>query len=198
MATPDTAARERIIAAVAVVIARDGYRGSKIHDIAKEARVSLRTFYLYFPNKEALFLELHARVVKGVISAIDGGVSFDQPWRDAMSQGFETYFRILTAEPRLTTAIISELTTISDESFEAWEYARGEFATLMSTLVERGRAANPGIPSRPLSPLMARSILGGVLELVTSRVISGEVERLPELVDTATDLLWSVVTNVEG
>jgi AcrR family transcriptional regulator len=197
MATPDTAARERIIAALGAVIARDGYNGSKIHDIAKEARVSLRTFYLHFPNKEALFLVLHERVVAAVVATVDRAVSFDQPWRDAMAQGFETYFRILTAEPKLTTAIILELTTLSDESFEAREYAREQFTQLLVELVERGRAANPDVPSRALAPLMARSVLGGILELVTGRIVLGDVDRLPELVETSTDLLWSIVTNVD-
>jgi AcrR family transcriptional regulator len=196
MAALDQAARERIIAAMGVVIARDGYRGSKIHDIAKEARVSLRTFYLHFPSKEAVFLVLHERIVTAVVASIDSAVSFDQPWADAMREGFATYYKILTVEPRLTTAIILELTTLSEESSIAWEYARTEFSRMLSELVERGRAANPDVPSRPLTPLMARSVLGGVLELVTSYVLKGDAEHLTDLVDTSTDLLRAVVTNV--
>lgn len=189
--------RERIINSLAAMIARDGYRGSKIQDVAALARVSLRTFYEEFPSKEACFLELHARVVERVISTVDQSVSFDRPWREVMRQGFESYYALLLSQPRLTTAIMLELTTISEASYAAREHARDQLAEMLRDLVDRGRAANPDIPSRSLSPLMARCVLGGVLELVTSRVQQGQIDRLPELVDTSTDMLWTIVTSPE-
>lgn len=40
------------------VLAAKGYHGTKIVDIARAASVGVGTFYLYYPTKEALFLEL--------------------------------------------------------------------------------------------------------------------------------------------
>jgi AcrR family transcriptional regulator len=40
------------------VLAAKGYHGTKIVDIARAACVGVGTFYLYYPTKEALFLEL--------------------------------------------------------------------------------------------------------------------------------------------
>jgi AcrR family transcriptional regulator len=40
------------------VLAAKGYHGTKIVDIARAAQVGVGTFYLYYPTKEALFLEL--------------------------------------------------------------------------------------------------------------------------------------------
>lgn len=40
------------------VLAAKGYHGTKIVDIARAAGVGVGTFYLYYPTKEALFLEL--------------------------------------------------------------------------------------------------------------------------------------------
>lgn len=48
----------RIEAAALSVFRRQGYHGTSMSDIAKEARVSIGNIYNYFPNKEALFIRL--------------------------------------------------------------------------------------------------------------------------------------------
>ncbi|MBO9532373.1 MAG: TetR/AcrR family transcriptional regulator [Solirubrobacteraceae bacterium] len=197
MSQTRTSHRDRLLQALANVIAREGYANTRVADVAREARVSLRTFYEEFDSKESGFLALHAMLTDAVASSLEDSANFDQPWRAAIREGFDTYFRLLVAQPKLTTAIMIELTTLSPEAYEAREYARERFTTVMSNLVERGREANPEIPSRPLTPLMARCILGGLLELVTTEVVDEGVDHLPEFVDTCTDLLWSVVTTVE-
>lgn len=189
--------RERIIRGTAAIIARDGYGNSRIADIAKESRVSLRTFYAEFETKEAVFLELHRRVVDSITSAVTDSIDFDKPWRQVMYDGFYRYFELLKTSPRFTTAMVFELVTLSEASREAREYARGEFDRFLIELVERGREANPGIPSRSLTPLLARSMLGGVVEVVTSELVDGQRWEIDALAETATDILWSVVTNVE-
>ncbi len=50
-------ARE-LVAAAERVLAAKGYHGAKVADIAREAGVGVGTFYLYYPTKEAVFLEL--------------------------------------------------------------------------------------------------------------------------------------------
>lgn len=47
-----------LLEAARAVLATKGYHGTKIVDIARAARVGVGTFYLYYPTKEALFLEL--------------------------------------------------------------------------------------------------------------------------------------------
>lgn len=48
----------QLLDAARTVLATKGYHGTKIVDIARAARVGVGTFYLYYPTKEALFLEL--------------------------------------------------------------------------------------------------------------------------------------------
>jgi AcrR family transcriptional regulator len=50
-------ARE-LLEAARTVLAAKGYHGTKIVDIARAARVGVGTFYLYYPTKEAIFVEL--------------------------------------------------------------------------------------------------------------------------------------------
>lgn len=53
------------------VIAQKGYHGTKIVDIARTAHVGVGTFYLYYPTKEALFLELVEDAVARLKTELD-------------------------------------------------------------------------------------------------------------------------------
>jgi len=48
----------QLLDAARTVLASKGYHATKIVDIARAAQVGVGTFYLYYPTKEALFLEL--------------------------------------------------------------------------------------------------------------------------------------------
>jgi len=189
--------RRRLLNAMATIIARDGFHGARIQDVAREARVSLRTFYAEFENKEQCFLALHLELTTSMIEYVDKSLDFDQPWKEVMRQGFQTYYGALASVPRMTRAVSIELATLSDDARKQRDDVMGKFATVLVDMVERGRGLHPEIPSQPLSDMMARGLIGGITELVDSAVVRDEIETLPELVDTTTEMLWRLVTHVE-
>lgn len=74
--------REKLFRAAESVFAERGYERSSIADIAGRAEVALGTFYVYFPDKKAVFIELvdelgkrlrenQRRAVAGLTSRID-------------------------------------------------------------------------------------------------------------------------------
>jgi AcrR family transcriptional regulator len=64
--------RQSLITAAIARFARDGYRGSSVADICRDAGLSTTASYPYFPNKEALFV---AAVDEDVAGLIVEGVS---------------------------------------------------------------------------------------------------------------------------
>ncbi len=67
--------RRDLLDAARKVLARKGYHGAKIADIAREADVGVGTVYLYYKTKEALFTELveeTARLLKRRLDAVRG------------------------------------------------------------------------------------------------------------------------------
>jgi AcrR family transcriptional regulator len=52
------ATRGALLAAAETLFGRDGYHGTGVTDITREAGVAQGTFYLYFPGKEEIFREL--------------------------------------------------------------------------------------------------------------------------------------------
>jgi AcrR family transcriptional regulator len=61
----------QLLEAARGVLAQKGYHGTKIVDIARSAQVGVGTFYLYYPTKEALFLELVEDTVARLKNELD-------------------------------------------------------------------------------------------------------------------------------
>jgi len=60
---PDsTSTRERLLEAAATVIARDGYQGARLADVAREAGLTTGAIYSNFRDKQELFLAAFDRV----------------------------------------------------------------------------------------------------------------------------------------
>jgi AcrR family transcriptional regulator len=96
LAPPATArgrrTRQRLLDAAETVFGRVGYEAASIADLTREAGVALGTFYVYFPDKKTLFVEvvdsLGARLRHQLASAVA-----DQPSRLAVERaGLEAFF----------------------------------------------------------------------------------------------------------
>jgi AcrR family transcriptional regulator len=61
----------QLLESARTVLAAKGYHGTKIVDIARAAHVGVGTFYLYYPTKEALFLELVEDAVAQLKTQLD-------------------------------------------------------------------------------------------------------------------------------
>jgi hypothetical protein len=68
---------------------------------------------------------------------------------------------------------------------------------MLIELIDRGRELHPDIPSSPLSPRMARGLIGSITELVEHSVVNDEIDQIPTLVEETTEMLWRLVTHVE-
>jgi AcrR family transcriptional regulator len=65
--------RQALLQAAVVRFAREGYRGTSVADVCRDAGLSTTASYPYFANKEALFVEA---VDEDVAGLIDDAVSF--------------------------------------------------------------------------------------------------------------------------
>lgn len=66
-----TATVDAILHAAAEAVARDGFEGANVNQIAERAGVSIGSLYQYFPSKEALLVQLIEHHTKRSIDALD-------------------------------------------------------------------------------------------------------------------------------
>jgi AcrR family transcriptional regulator len=62
-------AQADILAAAAPILARHGYHGTSMRDLAKATGRGLSSFYTYFPSKDALLVALQTRAFMALIDA---------------------------------------------------------------------------------------------------------------------------------
>ncbi|MCZ7679603.1 MAG: TetR/AcrR family transcriptional regulator [Sandaracinaceae bacterium] len=78
----------RLVEGLAAAVAEKGYAATTIADIVRHARVSKRTFYEHFPDKERCFLaayqEASARTLAAIAEAVDPSRPFEEQIRAAM------------------------------------------------------------------------------------------------------------------
>ncbi len=110
--------RKALLDAAIARFGRDGYRGSSVAEIARDARLSGTAAYVYFPNKEALFVaavdEDAAAVIEEGLATFTDDVDLAQ-WRQTLMfalleavDGHALARRVLLGlEPEFTVRLLS-------------------------------------------------------------------------------------------
>jgi AcrR family transcriptional regulator len=176
--------RERILSAVAYVTSAASYAEMSVEDIIVTAGVSRRTFYEHFKNKEDVFLAAYdavtARLVEQVVAAVEAAESF----ADRAAAGLRAFLEFVASEPAFGRMCIVEVLAAGPEAIKRRNDTMRAFAALIQRNAEEMLGAN-GPPA-----LTAETIVGGIYEVVYTRVLRGEIRTLPALLP---DLTYSAL-----
>src|SRR3954465_1164400 len=95
------AVRDRILAAMATLTAEKGYAAVTTGDLARAARISKRTFYDHFADKERCLLAAYEAAAAQVYEAAERAADADPeaPWRTRVDAVLHTYLKALAAKP---------------------------------------------------------------------------------------------------
>jgi AcrR family transcriptional regulator len=167
--------RLRLLAAAVVAVDELGYADTTVADIASRARVSRRTFYELFENREeclAAVLEDMVALVEGVIVAagLDG-----LAWRERVRGGLWAILSFLDREPALARVCVVQTSRGGMEVFER----REEIVAGLAAVVDEGRFE--GARAGGCTPLTAEGVVGAALAIVYARLLRGDCEPLTGL-----------------
>lgn len=157
------AARGKLMAALAEVVADKGYANATIADIVAAAHVSKRTFYEHFVDKEACLLAVYEHACANLMGVLRVAAKGDLPWRERVRLAAAGYLAAIEAMPEVNRALLVEMQAAGPRAFALRKRTQRQFAELLRELVEAG-AADQGV--RPLSPALALAIVGGINELL--------------------------------
>jgi AcrR family transcriptional regulator len=165
----------RMINAITELVAERGYQKTTIDSIAKSARVSLKTFYEHYANKEECFLAAFDTDVEAAAEVFGELLDPDMPWPDRMATGIEIFLEMVVAEPAR-----AKLCLVASQSAGSTVFSRyqAELEKIASHLRE-GRALNPMASKMPEGLEVA--IVGGIAWLIHQRLVSGERDELKDL-----------------
>ncbi|MGA2453468.1 MAG: TetR/AcrR family transcriptional regulator [Solirubrobacteraceae bacterium] len=171
--------RGRLQKAMVELIARKGYPGVRIVDLAKLAHVSQPTFYNLYADKEDLFLsaydEVAARTGRTVMEAYDA----DSPREQRLTAAMRAWAELAAAEPEATSLLVLG-------AFGAGARALGRRRRVLEELERSIHASRDGAPTAAPGDLTVKAILGGIREVTAARLREGRADELPELADELT------------
>jgi AcrR family transcriptional regulator len=178
---------------MAAAITEKGYAATTIADVVRHARVSKRTFYEHFDDKEACFLALYVFLSETALAVIaEAATRPDLSWRARIEVSTRAYFEALSEQPALTKTLLMEIQAAGPRALALRRDVMQRFADQLRRLLDEARGDHPEL--HPLSPALSTAVVGGINELTLLAVEEGRTDRLAELTDTAVELLLAVLT----
>ena len=127
--------RGRILEAAEAVFHRDGFHRASIVDITRGAGVGQGTFYLYFPSKEALFVELVRQMGHEMRRRLHEVTSAAPTRADAEREGMRAYLEFVARHPAMYR-IVRECEFVDHAEFKNWyeQLAEGYVAGIRTAM----------------------------------------------------------------
>jgi AcrR family transcriptional regulator len=175
-------------------VSEHGYAAVTIADIVRCSKVSKRTFYEHFADKEACFLATYVAATTIVLAnaAAAFEVYRDEPWEAQLDASIDAYVTALESNPALTRACLVEIHAAGPRALERRREVHLAFAKMLRSFAKRTHRKHPGV--QPMSEEMATAVVGGINELLVAQVERGPQNRLPALRETASSLMKAVLT----
>lgn len=181
--------RERMLLAVAEAVAEQGFATTTVADIIARARLSRRTFYEHFADKEECFLAAYDTVVEQLLAAVGQAYEQADGWARKVHDGLETFLAYLAAEPAFARMCIVEVVAAGGE-------ARGRRDAAMRVFVDFLEPGREEAPKGIVVPALAAEIVvGGIYEIIYSRL---QRDAADELIEMLPELLYSALVPYIG
>jgi AcrR family transcriptional regulator len=176
--------RERILDAVADVSSLAGYAAMSVEDVIVTAGVSRRTFYDHFADKEEAFLAAYDAVVAQLVQRVQEAFASNTAFPGRIRDCLAAFLGFVASEPRFADMCIVEVLAAGPQAVERRNAVMHLFAEMVNA------AAGDDTSCRQPPGLTAETIVGGIYEVVYSRVIQGQTSVLLGLLP---DLAYSMM-----
>jgi AcrR family transcriptional regulator len=174
--------RERILSAVAYVTSAASYGEMSVEDIIVTAGVSRRTFYEHFKNKEDVFLAAYDAVAGRLVERVVEAVEAEDTFADQCSAGLRAFLEFVASEPAFGRMCLVEVLAAGPDAIKRRNDTMRAFAALID------HKAHELLDGKVPPPLTAETVVGGIYEVVYTRVLHGKIAELPALLP---DLVYS-------
>src|SRR5215467_3496253 len=176
--------RERILSAVAQAASALGYADMSVEAVIERAGVSRRTFYDHFKNKEEAFIAAYDAAVQQQAKQIRLAYLKEQGVRERLRAGLSAYLEFMASEPDFARMCTVEVLAAGPRAVARRTAAMRMFAEIIEENI------NELAPGCTVATIAAEMIVGGIHEVVFSRIMAGLTDELPGLVE---DLLATIL-----
>lgn len=172
--------RERLLNGVVEAVAEHGYNEATIGRIAAAAKVSRRTFYEYFADKEDCFLAAYDVVDDHVREAVHSSPGAADPWPERVRARLAALLDVLSRDAAVAGFYLVEPLAAGGRPAERYREAMQLIADAL-----RPEPAPTGVAME----VRDQALIGGVATLIVRRLNAGGADRLPELLPDLVELV---------
>ena len=152
-----------------------GYAAMRIEDVIAIAGVSRRTFYDHFANKEEAFLAAYELVLEQLLSGVTSAFATGESWPSRVRRGLAAFLNLLAAEPVLAQVCVVEALAAGPRALARRTAAMEAFQALLQP------PEGDALATTTAPPVAVEAIVGGIYEVIYSRVMTQRTEELPSL-----------------
>lgn len=167
--------RGRMLVAAVDAVDEVGYAGMTVAQVISRARVSRKTFYDVFSDREDCFLAAFQQTLDQAAELVGEAYASEDSWREGIRTGLARLLALMDDEPALTKLCVVEALAAGDKVIER----RSAVMERIAAVVDEGRSA-PGALDPP--GVTAEGVVGAIFQVIHTRVLEGSRAPLFELV----------------
>lgn len=188
--------RLRLLDGLEEVLAQRSYAELTIADIVAAARVSRRTFYEHFADKDACLLALCERLSEEVLALVIQEYDPNGDWAQELRKVTWSYLHSLQQRPALVRSLYLEVLTLGSKGLAIRRRISDRFSEFLILQVDIELSRRSPTCKRALSPALAAAIVGGIHELILHAIEEGRADRLVELQQTISTFTRAVLSSL--
>lgn len=179
------AQRARLLSAMATVAGERGWQGTTLKEVVARARVSRRTIYDLYADKDECFLAACDVVTAGMVGLTTRAYRAEPSPRDGVDAALVAFLRYCADRPAIARMYLAEMSIAGPAATARWQAHMEEMATLTGCALGR---VEPTLP--PHAPTM---VIGSVYTVARTRVLAGRAGELPALAPELTQAVWRLL-----
>ena len=180
------AKRKAIFRAAIEIFAKNGFHNTKMSDIAKEANVADGTIYLYYQNKDDLFIKVFKEMVDEKLSEIMDEIDKENNALDKLRKFLSLHVKLFTENTSYTKFFVQEIRQ-SPDFYSKYP----DFAPINNYIDCLEKLILEAIDQKLLRPLnvkiVSRMLYGSIDTLLTEWTLNGTAFNLDEINETVID-----------
>jgi AcrR family transcriptional regulator/DNA-binding MarR family transcriptional regulator len=158
--------RVLLLRAAAVAVDEHGYGAVTVAHITARAKISRRTFYELFVDREQCLLAVMEDIDAQLTVELQAAGLDDLPWRERVRTGLWTVLRFFDREPGLARFCVVE-SARGDDRMSAY---RGRLLAQIVDAIAEGREERLPAERAESLPLVAEGIAGAVVSILNTRL----------------------------
>ena len=170
--------RERLLNGVVDAVAEHGYNATTIGAITEAAKISRRTFYEHFKDKEGCFLAAYEMIDTHVRGSMLTAAERPGPWPERVRASLAALLDVLSRDLAVARFYLLEPLAAGGE-------IAARYRDAMQLLAETLR---PDEAPATSAEVRGQVLMGGITTLISRRLKTGESSSLPGLLPDLTEL----------